>query len=146
KMVNGGTIHHWMCINFSQLNQDCAGRFFIDLVSMCNSKGMSINPKPLLPLLFTRLVEGTQFWWMRSPGECQLSQKNQRLFFGADVTHPPREDSSPSIAAVVASMGGRDIKIEVRSQRQHHHRELIQDLYSLVEDPQKGTFHAGMIR
>ncbi|KAF9624318.1 hypothetical protein IFM89_009226 [Coptis chinensis] len=70
------------------------------------------------------------------------------IIFGADVTHPsPGEDSSPSIAAAVASMDWPKIsKYRGLVSAQHHHQELIQDIYSLVEDPQKGTFHAGMIR
>ncbi|KAF9624280.1 hypothetical protein IFM89_009188 [Coptis chinensis] len=57
------------------------------------------------------------------------------IIFGDDVTHPsPRADSSPSITARFG--------LGVTPSRQ----ELIQDLYSLVEDPQKGTSHARMIR
>ncbi|KAF9615336.1 hypothetical protein IFM89_022987 [Coptis chinensis] len=71
------------------------------------------------------------------------------IIFGADVTHPsPGEgDSSPSIAAVVASMDWPEIsKYRGLVSAQPHGQEWIQDLYSLVEDPQKVTCHAGMIR
>ncbi|KAF9594712.1 hypothetical protein IFM89_034695 [Coptis chinensis] len=194
KMVNGGTINHWMCINFSFLNEEPAGYFFHGLVSMCNSKGMSINPTPLLPMHSTRsdqiertLIEahtqsaskiassGQQgnlqlliiilpdltgsYGKIKRICETELKQwalsrrmpivsEKPTIIFGADVTHPsPGEDSSPSIAAVVASMDWPEIsKYRGLVSAQHPHQELIQDLYSLVEDPQKGTSHAGMIR
>ncbi|KAF9594683.1 hypothetical protein IFM89_034366 [Coptis chinensis] len=231
KMVNGGTIRHWMCINFSRLNQDAAWRFFYDLVSMCNNKGMNINPAPLLPMRSARsdqiertLVEAHTLSESKiaSSGQqgnlqlliiilpdftgsygkikrvcetelgivsqcCQPKQamkcnkqylenvalkinvkaggrntvlldalsrrmpivsEKPTIIFGADVTHPsPGEDSSPSIAAVVASMDWPEIsKYRGLVSAQHHRQELIQDLYSLVEDPQKGVSHAGMIR
>ncbi|CAM8949612.1 unnamed protein product [Rhodiola kirilowii] len=70
------------------------------------------------------------------------------IIFGADVTHPaPGEDSSPSIAAVVASMDWPEVtKYRGLISSQSHREEIIQDLYSIVEDPVKGHKHAGMIR
>uniref|UniRef100_A0A7N0U702 Protein argonaute 7 n=2 Tax=Kalanchoe fedtschenkoi TaxID=63787 RepID=A0A7N0U702_KALFE len=70
------------------------------------------------------------------------------IIFGADVTHPqPGEDSSPSIAAVVASMDWPEVtKYRGLISSQSHRQEIIQDLYNLVEDPVKGHRHAGMIR
>ncbi|WJX44066.1 argonaute 5 [Trifolium repens] len=70
------------------------------------------------------------------------------IIFGADVTHPqPGEDSSPSIAAVVASMDWPWVtKYRGVFSAQSHREEIIQDLYKTVEHPQKGILHTGMIR
>lgn len=70
------------------------------------------------------------------------------IIFGADVTHPqPGEDSSPSIAAVVASMDWPEItKYRGLVSAQTHREEIIEDLYKLVQDPQRGPVHTGMIR
>ncbi|KAL6509670.1 argonaute 1 [Orobanche gracilis] len=69
------------------------------------------------------------------------------IIFGADVTHPhPDEDSSPSIAAVVASQDWPEItKYAGLVSAQAHRQELIQDLYKTWQDPVKGTMHGGMI-
>lgn len=65
------------------------------------------------------------------------------LILGADVTHPqPGEDSSPSIAAVVASMDWPSItKYRGIVSAQRHHEEMIQDLYKSYQDPVRGNVH-----
>lgn len=70
------------------------------------------------------------------------------IIFGADVTHPPPgEDSSASIAAVVASMDWPEVtKYKGLVSAQGHREEIIQDLYKIVEDPVKGKVHSGMVR
>ncbi|GAY33521.1 hypothetical protein CUMW_275360 [Citrus unshiu] len=70
------------------------------------------------------------------------------IIFGSDVTHPqPGEDSSPSIAAVVASMDWPEVtKYRGLVSAQAHHEEIIQDLYKSTQDPQRGLVHGGMIR
>ncbi|KAG8378646.1 hypothetical protein BUALT_Bualt07G0007000 [Buddleja alternifolia] len=70
------------------------------------------------------------------------------IIFGADVTHPhPGEDSSPSIAAVVASQDWPEVtKYAGLVCAQAHRQELIQDLYKTWQDPQRGTMHGGMIK
>ncbi|XP_075515974.1 protein argonaute 1B-like [Primulina tabacum] len=70
------------------------------------------------------------------------------IIFGADVTHPhPGEDSSPSIAAVVASQDWPEVtKYAGLVCAQAHRQELIQDLYKTWQDPAKGVMHGGMIR
>lgn len=70
------------------------------------------------------------------------------IVFGADVTHPPPgEDSSPSIAAVVASQDWPEItKYAGLVCAQAHREELIQDLYKSREDPVRGTVDSGMIK
>ncbi|XP_010247717.1 PREDICTED: protein argonaute 5-like isoform X2 [Nelumbo nucifera] len=70
------------------------------------------------------------------------------IIFGADVTHPqPGEDSSPSIAAVVASMDWPEVtKYRGLVSAQGHRVELIEDLYKVVNDSQRGMVHGGMIR
>ncbi|KAK9126541.1 hypothetical protein Scep_015387 [Stephania cephalantha] len=70
------------------------------------------------------------------------------IIFGADVTHPsPGEDSGPSIAAVVASMDWPMVtKYRGLVSAQANRMEIIQDLFKVVQDPQKGTVNSGMIR
>ncbi|KAL8457170.1 hypothetical protein ACS0TY_035133 [Phlomoides rotata] len=70
------------------------------------------------------------------------------IIFGADVTHPhPGEDSSPSIAAVVASQDWPEVtKYAGLVCAQAHRQELIQDLYKTWQDPARGTMHGGMIK
>lgn len=70
------------------------------------------------------------------------------IIFGADVTHPqPGEDSSPSIAAVVASMDWPWVtKYRGIISAQAHRQEIIQDLYKTTEDPVRGVVQGGMIR
>ncbi|XP_074269555.1 protein argonaute 1 [Silene latifolia] len=70
------------------------------------------------------------------------------IIFGADVTHPhPGEDSSPSIAAVVASQDWPEVtKYAGLVCAQAHRQELIQDLYKSWEDPNRGQVSGGMIK
>ncbi|CAH9052994.1 unnamed protein product [Cuscuta europaea] len=70
------------------------------------------------------------------------------IIFGADVTHPhPGEDSSPSIAAVVASQDWPEItKYAGLVSAQAHRQELIEDLYKTWQDPVKGNLTGGMIK
>uniref|UniRef100_A0A1D1XWX4 Protein argonaute 1A n=1 Tax=Anthurium amnicola TaxID=1678845 RepID=A0A1D1XWX4_9ARAE len=70
------------------------------------------------------------------------------IIFGADVTHPhPGEDTSPSIAAVVASQDWPEItKYAGLVCAQAHRQELIQDLFKVYQDPVRGTVTGGMIR
>ncbi|KAK4765797.1 hypothetical protein SAY87_007439 [Trapa incisa] len=70
------------------------------------------------------------------------------IIFGADVTHPhPGEDTSPSIAAVVASQDWPEItKYAGLVCAQAHRRELIQDLFKSSQDPLRGVVTGGMIK
>ncbi|GLT28951.1 hypothetical protein SLA2020_038510 [Shorea laevis] len=70
------------------------------------------------------------------------------IIFGADVTHPEcGEDSTPSIAAVVASQDWPEVtKYAGLVCAQPHRQELIQDLFKSWQDPQQGTVAGGMIR
>ncbi|XP_022849610.1 protein argonaute 10-like isoform X3 [Olea europaea var. sylvestris] len=70
------------------------------------------------------------------------------IIFGADVTHPENgEDTSPSIAAVVASQDWPEVtKYAGLVCAQAHRQELIQDLYKTWHDPVCGTVSGGMIR
>ncbi|BFG28423.1 hypothetical protein CerSpe_146970 [Prunus speciosa] len=70
------------------------------------------------------------------------------IIIGADVTHPqPGDNSSPSIAAVVASMDWPGIsKYRGLVSAQAHREEIIQDLHSSYTDPQNVEVHQGMIR
>ncbi|KAI5084533.1 hypothetical protein GOP47_0000702 [Adiantum capillus-veneris] len=70
------------------------------------------------------------------------------IIFGADVTHPhPGEDSSPSIAAVVASQDWPEVtRYAGLVCAQEHREELIQGLFKSWNDPVKGQQVGGMIR
>ncbi|CAN4092874.1 unnamed protein product [Withania somnifera] len=70
------------------------------------------------------------------------------IIFGADVTHPENgEDTSPSIAAVVASQDWPEVtKYAGLVCAQAHRQELIQDLYKTWHDSARGTVSGGMIR
>uniref|UniRef100_A0A0E0HVU8 Uncharacterized protein n=1 Tax=Oryza nivara TaxID=4536 RepID=A0A0E0HVU8_ORYNI len=70
------------------------------------------------------------------------------IIFGADVTHPhPGEDSSPSIAAVVASQDWPEVtKYAGLVSAQSHRQELIDDLYNITHDPHRGPICGGMVR
>ncbi|PWA99478.1 PAZ domain-containing protein [Artemisia annua] len=70
------------------------------------------------------------------------------IIFGADVTHPsPGEDSSPSIAGVVASMDWPLVtKYKALISAQPHRQEIISDLYTTSNDPERGVIHGGLIR
>uniref|UniRef100_A0A6N2KG31 Piwi domain-containing protein n=1 Tax=Salix viminalis TaxID=40686 RepID=A0A6N2KG31_SALVM len=231
KMVNGGKIDFWTCVNFStKVHRDLPPEFCFQLMDMCNSKGMEINPNPIIPIhsANSRQIEkalhdvhkqctaeladqkGKQLQLLiiilpdisGSYGKikrvcetelgivsqcCQphqakklskqylenvslkinvkaggrntvLNDAIQRriplvtdlptIIFGADVTHPqPGEDSSPSIAAVVASMDWPEVtKYRGLVSAQAHREEIIQDLYKKYQDPKKGLVHSGMIR
>ncbi|KAG1347516.1 hypothetical protein COCNU_06G013450 [Cocos nucifera] len=230
KMINGGTIEYWTCLNFSRVPPNDVFRFCNDLVGMCNDKGMVFNPEPFsairsaplndmesaLKVVYnqsmerlSRLGKHIQLLIVILPemrghygkvkrvcdtelgivSQCCLpkhvsSRGNKQylenvalkinvkvggrntvlddaihqnipcvtdmptIIFGADVTHPaPGEDSSPSIAAVVASMDWPEVtKYKGLVSAQEHRREMIQDLYTLKHDPQKGYSHGGMIR
>ncbi|KAL5748700.1 hypothetical protein ACOSQ2_025997 [Xanthoceras sorbifolium] len=55
KMVNGGTVNHWICINFSRNVQDSVARgFCYELAQMCYISGMAFNPEPVLPPVSAR--------------------------------------------------------------------------------------------
>uniref|UniRef100_A0A0D6QYC9 Uncharacterized protein n=1 Tax=Araucaria cunninghamii TaxID=56994 RepID=A0A0D6QYC9_ARACU len=70
------------------------------------------------------------------------------IIFGADVTHPhPGEDTSPSIAAVVASQDWPEVtKYMGLVSAQAHRQEIIEDLYKVFQDPRRGAVAGGMIR
>lgn len=229
KMVNGGRVDYWTCINFSRVDPRRAHQFCQDLANMCESKGIVFNREPVTPISSPRtndikaalvdiyskcaktLSDPTKLQLLiiilpDSSGsygtikrvcetdlgvvsQCckptQVSKMNnaqylenlslkinvkvggrnnvlldaiQRriplvsdrptIIFGADVTHPnPGEDSSPSIAAVVASMDWPEVtKYKGLVSAQTHREEIIEDLYRLERDQKGGTVHAGMIR
>ncbi|CAN6692256.1 unnamed protein product [Malus baccata var. baccata] len=232
KMVNGGRVDFWACVNFSRLDPNFNFRFCEDLVNMCDSKGVHFHPQPLiahqsahpgqiervlrdihktsskkldeighkgkpLQLLIVILPDVTGSYGMiKRICETELGIVSQccqpraasklskqylenlslkinvkvggrntvltdaierriprvsdipTIIFGADVTHPqPGEDSSPSIAAVVASMDWPEVtKYRGIVSAQVHREEIIQDLYTVKQDPNKGLVAGGMIR
>lgn len=51
KMVNGGRVSYWTCVNFStRVNRDFPFQFCDELVIMCNSKGIDFSRNPLIPI------------------------------------------------------------------------------------------------
>uniref|UniRef100_A0A0A9ABP6 Protein argonaute MEL1 n=1 Tax=Arundo donax TaxID=35708 RepID=A0A0A9ABP6_ARUDO len=70
------------------------------------------------------------------------------IIFGADVTHPAAgEDSSASIAAVVASMDWPQVATyKALVSAQAHRQEIIQDLFWTGKDEKGNPTNGGMIR
>ncbi|KAB2614892.1 protein argonaute 5-like [Pyrus ussuriensis x Pyrus communis] len=134
KMVNGGRVDFWACVNFSRLDPSFNFRFCDDLVNMCNSKGVVGGRNTVLTDAIQRRIP--------------LVSDIPTIIFGADVTHPrPGVDSSPSIAAVVASMDWPEVTMyRGIVSAQAHRKEIIQDLYSIKQDPSRGLVAGGMIR
>ncbi|XP_077252769.1 protein argonaute MEL1-like [Tasmannia lanceolata] len=235
KMVNGGKVDYWTCLNLSRANTNDILSFCQQLVSMCNAIGMEFSPNPFVPIASVRpdrikialedierksssqlanmgtKVKQLQLLIVMLPevsgsygmikricetelgivSQCCLPKNafNRRgdnkqylenvalkinvkvggrntvlvdalsgrlphvtdlptIIFGADVTHPqPGEDSSPSIAAVVASMDWPEVtKYRALVSAQQHRQEIIADLYNVSTDPKKGVVHGGLIR
>ncbi|KAL8057742.1 hypothetical protein ABFX02_04G203700 [Erythranthe guttata] len=225
KMINGGKVDFWTCVNFSRSNDDVVANFINQLLGMCCGKGMEFGPQPLVPirtrhsnqieqsliaihsealkngnklqLLLIILPDVTgSYGLIKRVCETELDIVSQccqpkqvlkcniqylenvslkinvkaggrntvleqallrkmpylsdipTIIFGADVTHPqPGEDSSPSIAAVVASMDWPEVtKYRGLVSAQGHREEIIQDLYTSYQDPNKGLVHGGLIR
>ncbi|KAL2630171.1 hypothetical protein R1flu_014857 [Riccia fluitans] len=215
KLIDGGVVNHWACINFSCNVHDAdARRFCNDLAETCSKSGMRFS-REYLTLVSARPEEMSGalrhvFNQSRTKGKhlellvailpdqsnvilygdikricetelgvvsqcCQTKQvhKGNRqylanlvlkinakvggrntvlkdaidrripvvsdmptIIFGADVTHPhPGEDSSPSIAAVVASKDWPEVtKYAGLVSAQAHRQELIQDLFKMAKE------------
>ncbi|XP_042461369.1 protein argonaute 1B-like [Zingiber officinale] len=231
KMVNGGRVNSWTCINFAKNVQDNLARGFChELAQMCQISGMEFSLDPVLHPLTARpdhveralkaryhdamsilqpqgkeldlLIvilpdnNGSLYGDLKRICETDLGLVSQccltkhvfrmskqylanvalkinvkvggrntvlvdalsrciplvsdrpTIIFGADVTHPhPGEDSSPSIAAVVASQDWPEVtKYAGLVCAQAHRQELIQDLFKVWQDPQRGTLTGGMIK
>ncbi|KAM3223197.1 hypothetical protein ACQJBY_056880 [Aegilops geniculata] len=231
KMVNGGKVRSWMCVNFARNVPDKLARDFChQLAQMCQDSGMDFALEPVLPPMSARpdQVEralkaryheamnilgpqrreldlligilpdnnGSLYGDLKRVCEIDLGIVSQccctkqvfklnkqiyanialkinvkvggrntvlvdalsrriplvtdrpTIIFGADVTHPhPGEDSSPSIAAVVASQDWPEVtRYAGLVSAQAHRQELIEDLYKVRQDPQKGPVSSGMIR
>ncbi|XP_044950793.1 protein argonaute 1C-like [Hordeum vulgare subsp. vulgare] len=231
KMVNGGKVRSWMCVNFARNVPDKLARDFChQLAQMCQDSGMDFALEPVLPPMSVRpdQVEralkaryheamnilgpqrreldlligilpdnnGSLYGDLKRVCEIDLGIVSQccctkqvfklnkqiyanialkinvkvggrntvlvdalsrriplvtdrpTIIFGADVTHPhPGEDSSPSIAAVVASQDWPEVtRYAGLVSAQAHRQELIEDLYKVRQDPQKGPVSSGMIR
>ncbi|KAG4129529.1 hypothetical protein ERO13_D09G086500v2 [Gossypium hirsutum] len=225
KMVNGGKVDFWSCVNFSSEYWNMSEDFCAGLVNMCNSKGMVFRQTPSiamrsaradridqtlmdvykesaglnkpLQLLIIILPDQTgSYGKIKRICETELGIVSQcckpvqaskfsnqyfenvalkinakvggrntvlndavlrriplvtdvpTIIFGADVTHPPPgEDSSSSIAAVVASMDWPEVtKYRGIVSAQTHRVEIIEDLYKQTRDPQKGLVEGGMVR
>ncbi|XP_031487467.1 protein argonaute 1B-like isoform X1 [Nymphaea colorata] len=50
KMINGGSVQHWACVNFSRVDTATAQRFSGELIKMCKNIGMNFVDKPVIPL------------------------------------------------------------------------------------------------
>ncbi|URE14630.1 hypothetical protein MUK42_32758 [Musa troglodytarum] len=132
-VVNGGSVNGWMCINFEHnVPEGVACDFCHKLAQMCQISGT---------------VGGSNTVLMDALSK-HIPLIRHTIIFGADVTHPhPGEDSSPSIAAVVASQYWPEVKKYAWLVcAQAHRQELIQDLFREWQDPQHGTVIGGMIK
>ncbi|PHT51932.1 Protein argonaute 1A [Capsicum baccatum] len=55
KVINGSTVNHWACINFSCNVQENAARGFCQQLSqMCQVSGMEFNSEPVIPIYYAR--------------------------------------------------------------------------------------------
>ncbi|KAJ0982366.1 hypothetical protein J5N97_010621 [Dioscorea zingiberensis] len=54
KMVNGGIVENWTCVNFSRLREDAIYQFCYDMVQMCNNIGMMFTANPLITIRSAR--------------------------------------------------------------------------------------------
>ncbi|MCD7459399.1 Protein argonaute PNH1 [Datura stramonium] len=55
KVINGSTVNHWACINFSCNVQENAARGFChQLAQMCQVSGMEFNCEPVIPIYYAR--------------------------------------------------------------------------------------------
>ncbi|PHT34457.1 Protein argonaute 10 [Capsicum baccatum] len=55
KVINGSTVNHWACINFSCNVQENAARCFCQQLSqMCQVSGMEFNCEPVIPIYYAR--------------------------------------------------------------------------------------------
>ncbi|EYU40234.1 hypothetical protein ABFS82_04G135000 [Erythranthe guttata] len=50
KMINGGKVDFWTCVNFSRSKDHVVKRFINELVTKCLSRGMEFSPHPLVPI------------------------------------------------------------------------------------------------
>ncbi|KAJ4782298.1 Argonaute family protein [Rhynchospora pubera] len=55
KVINGSTVSHWACINFSRSVQESTARSFChELAQMCHISGMEFNSEPVIPIYSAR--------------------------------------------------------------------------------------------
>jgi eukaryotic translation initiation factor 2C len=55
KMVNGGVVNHWACLNFSRsVQENVASAFCAELAHMCQTSGMAFRGEPIVPVQSVR--------------------------------------------------------------------------------------------
>ncbi|PKA46781.1 Protein argonaute PNH1 [Apostasia shenzhenica] len=55
KVINGSTVNHWACINFSRsVQENTAYAFCQELAQMCQISGMEFNREPVIPIYSAR--------------------------------------------------------------------------------------------
>ncbi|CAN4094334.1 unnamed protein product [Withania somnifera] len=55
KVINGSTVNHWACINFScNVQENTARGFCHQLAQMCQVSGMEFNCEPVIPIYYAR--------------------------------------------------------------------------------------------
>ncbi|KAL4269518.1 hypothetical protein GQ457_HM000950 [Hibiscus cannabinus] len=55
KVINGGMVRYWACINFSRSVQESTARGFCqELVQTCQISGMEFDPDPVIPIYSAR--------------------------------------------------------------------------------------------
>nr|CAB3447460.1 unnamed protein product [Digitaria exilis] len=59
KMINGGTINNWTCLNFSRMRPEEIQMFCMDLTHMCNATGMGTGNQLQLLLVILPDVSGS---------------------------------------------------------------------------------------
>ncbi|KAH7529464.1 hypothetical protein FEM48_Zijuj05G0186700 [Ziziphus jujuba var. spinosa] len=165
KMVNGGTVNNWICINFSRNVQDSVARgFCYELAQMCYISGMAFNPEPVLPPISARpdhveKVLKTRYHDAMTKLQPQgkeldlliviLPDNNGSLYVKIIVFHRSASNMIELIflMQVVASQDWPEVtKYAGLVCAQAHRQELIQDLFKTWQDPIRGTVTGGMIK
>ncbi|CAL9075352.1 unnamed protein product [Musa acuminata var. zebrina] len=132
-------------------------RFCGDLIAIFNSAGMvrSLSLSNLLivfvhyHMLHMTFMRGF-YGMIKRIRESEVVIVSQCLLlhvYGADVTYPSpgEDDSSPSISKHVTKFP-EVTKYGGLFSGQQHRQEMIQDLFTVIKDTNKGTLYGGMIR
>ncbi|RWW68637.1 hypothetical protein BHE74_00023827 [Ensete ventricosum] len=168
-MVNGGRVSNWTCINFARNVQESVARgFCYELAQMCQISGMNLARycyikfqqefarEPVLPPLSARPDQVERALKARYHDAMSILQPQGKELDLLIVILPDNNGMSKQYLAnvalkinvkVVASQDWPEVtKYAGLVCAQAHRQELIQDLFKVWQDPQRGTVTGGMIK
>ncbi|KAL6578774.1 hypothetical protein OROMI_008990 [Orobanche minor] len=148
KMIDGGSVRFWACLNFSKLSNRDVEKLCIDLISSCISKGMDCSREPN----GIKKEKSSEFV-KRSWGLCPNISSQKCEVYGGDENCLLRDKCEVGgrnsvlqneLPYVVALMDWPHVtKYRGLSSTQPHREEII----SIYEDHEGGTIiHGGMIK